>query len=400
MSPRSRSVLARRRGVALLVLAGVLWGTGGLLGSLLGAATGLAPLAVAAYRLGLGGLLVLLAVGGAASVGRGRRPLIGEVAHRGAALQRIGALAALAAAFQACYFTAVGLTSVSLATLVAIGVAPVVVLAVEAGSGRARPGSSTTLVLALIGLALLVGVPQAGHGSLAALAGTATAALAGTGFAVMTLLSTRAVPGLDATFATGAAFTIGGLLLAVPAALTSGLVFPVTVAGAGLLALLAVAPTALAYTAYFRGLGRSDAASTGVIVALLEPLTAAVLAAAVLGERLGVVGTVGALVLAAAVLRATHVDGQKGRQRASLAGRRFVTEPAGGGFSRVSPSSGANPGEAAGPGSGTGRQHGGRRPGWTSGVRPSVAAGRADRSAGSSRGRRASPRRTAARRAR
>ena len=39
-------------------------------------------------------------------------------------------------------------------------------------------------------------------------------------------------------------------------------------------------------------------------MALLEPLTAAVLAAAVLGERLGVVGMVGALGLAAAVLRA------------------------------------------------------------------------------------------------
>ena len=59
----STSTAARRgSGVPLLVLAGIAWGTGGLLGSLLGRETGLSPLAVAAYRLGLGGLLVLIAV--------------------------------------------------------------------------------------------------------------------------------------------------------------------------------------------------------------------------------------------------------------------------------------------------------------------------------------------------
>jgi drug/metabolite transporter, DME family len=305
VSTTSSPVLGRpRHGIALLVVAGVAWGTGGLTGSLLGHASGLSPLAVAAYRLGLGGLLVLLAVGVARLVDRSRRPLLGEIAHRGAALRRIGSIAALAAAFQACYFTAVGLTSVSLATLVAIGVAPVVVITVETVRGRARPGSGTTLVMALVGLALLVGVPQGGQDPLAVVAGTAAAALAGTGFGVMTLLGARPVTGLDASFATGAAFAAGGLLLAVPAALTGGMAFPATVVGAGLLALLVVVPTALAYTAYFRGLNRADAAGTGVVVALLEPLTAAVLAAAVLGERLGVVGTIGALGLAAAVLRA------------------------------------------------------------------------------------------------
>jgi hypothetical protein len=91
-----------------------------------------------------------------------------------------GSIAVLAAAFQACYFTAVGPTSVSLATLVAIGVAPVVVITVETVRGRAPPGSGTTLVLALVGLALLAGVPQGGHDPLAVLAGTASAALAGT----------------------------------------------------------------------------------------------------------------------------------------------------------------------------------------------------------------------------
>jgi drug/metabolite transporter (DMT)-like permease len=59
-----------RPGVPLLVLAGVAWGTGGLLGRLLSRQTGLSALAVAAYRLGLGGLLVLAAVGVLALAGR------------------------------------------------------------------------------------------------------------------------------------------------------------------------------------------------------------------------------------------------------------------------------------------------------------------------------------------
>lgn len=54
MSVSEQPVAAARRtatGLWSLVLAGVLWGTGGLTGSLLAHETGLSPLAVAAYRL-------------------------------------------------------------------------------------------------------------------------------------------------------------------------------------------------------------------------------------------------------------------------------------------------------------------------------------------------------------
>ena len=124
----------------------------------------------------------------------------------------------------------------------------------------------------------------------------------------MTLVGSRSVPGLDPMVATGASFVVGGLLLAVPAAVLGTMAFPVTSAGVGLLALFAVLPTALAYTAYFRGLGAATSPGTGAVLALLEPLTAAMLAAAVLGERLGVTGTAGALLLAVAVLLAARAD--------------------------------------------------------------------------------------------
>ena len=53
---------ARRRsgsGLFYLVVSGLLWGTGGLTGSLLGRAAGLSAIAVAAYRLTAGGLLIV-----------------------------------------------------------------------------------------------------------------------------------------------------------------------------------------------------------------------------------------------------------------------------------------------------------------------------------------------------
>lgn len=68
------------------------------------------------------------------------------------------------------------------------------------------------------------------------------------------------------------------------------------------LVLMAVLSTYLAYFVYYSGL-RTVEASRAVLVATLEPLLAAVLAAVLFGERLGALGVVGgALVLVAATL--------------------------------------------------------------------------------------------------
>jgi DME family drug/metabolite transporter len=278
--------------VPFLVLAGVLWGTGGLLGSLLAGATGLAAPAVATYRLAVGGLLILGFL-----LLTGRRPPRGAAAWR-----RIAATGALAALFQASYFTAVSLTSVSLATLVTIGSAPVLVLlARRRHAGRRQVAA---VALALLGLALLVGLPADGPaspGAGALLAGAAFALLAAAGFAVMSLLAARPVPGLDEATTTGVAFTLGGIVLLPVAVVTSGLGFAADAYSVALLVALGLVPTAVAYTCYFRGL-RSASAGIGVLMALLEPLTAAVLAALVLGDRLGAAGIAGGLLLGAALV--------------------------------------------------------------------------------------------------
>jgi drug/metabolite transporter, DME family len=111
------------------------------------------------------------------------------------------------------------------------------------------------------------------------------------------------VTGLDELTLNGFAFSLGGVaLLPLAAILGGGLGFRPGLASAGLLAALGIGPTAVAYTLYFRGLRRASA-STAALLSLIEPLTAAVLAALVLGNRLSATGIAGAIMLLAAVVR-------------------------------------------------------------------------------------------------
>jgi DME family drug/metabolite transporter len=285
-------------GVSFLVLAGILWGTGGLFGRMLGDVTGLSSLAVATYRLGVGGLLLLgyLLVRGA------------DLPRSRAAWARIAGVGALAALFQVSYFTSVWFTSVSVATLVTIGSSPLLVL-------LARPRSADrsgllAVGLALCGLLLLIGVPSDGGPSTGAvLAGAACALVAAAGFTAMSLIGARPVPGLDAMTTTGLGFSLGGALLAPLAVTTSGLTFAPTSAAIGLLLAFGLVPTAVAYTCYFRGL-RNAPVGVGVLMALLEPVTSAVLSAVLLGDRLGVSGIAGGLLLCAALVLTARGQGR------------------------------------------------------------------------------------------
>lgn len=315
---------ARRRpgtGLLYLVMSGLLWGTGGLTGSLLSRTAGLSSISVAAYRLTVGGVLILVFLG-----------VTGRPWPSGrAAWARITVIGLLAAFYQSCYFTSVSLTSVPLATLVTIGTAPVIVLGTERVTGRGTGNLAVAAAgLALVGLGLLVGLPS-GYGETTVLASAGMAVLAAAGFATITLTASKPVPGLDDLTVTGFGFTIGGLALMPLAATIGGLSFRPGPAVIGLLIALGTAPTAVAYTLYFRGL-RTAAASTAALLSLLEPLTGAVLAAVILGERLSVTGIAGAAILATAVIltvyanRAGDVSGDDGADAQPGAPRQRLAE--------------------------------------------------------------------------
>ncbi|SCG39856.1 DMT family transporter [Micromonospora inositola] len=290
---------ARRSATGLwsLVIAGVLWGTGGPTGSLLAHETGLSPLAVAAYRLAAGGILVLI------WLGLTRQPL-----PRGRhAWARLVVNGLLAAVFQACFFAAVSVTNVSLATLLTIGASPALVLSAERITRRRRIGASmlATVALAVSGLALLVGTPADGITTKDALTGAGLALFSAAGFAAITVIGTRPVAGLDDLAGTGVSFAIGAAVLAPAATVTSSMDFVPTPAAVGLLLLLGIAPTAMAYALYFRGL-RTTAASTAALIALLEPLVATLLATLFLGDRLSSTGLVGAGLITIAIVLNTR----------------------------------------------------------------------------------------------
>ncbi|SFQ34599.1 drug/metabolite transporter, DME family [Amycolatopsis arida] len=289
----SLAVRSRTGSAAALVTAGVLWGTGGLAGALLATHGDLHPLSVATYRLLLGGVLAVLFL---AATG-GLRGLV----TTSPVVRRVLTAGGLLAMFQACYFAAVALTSVSLATMTTIGSVPVFVALATTVRERRRPATPTlvSILAALVGLVLLTGSPDGGddRGTLAA--GLLCALAAGAGFATLTMATRRPVPGLDPLRTTAFGLLTGGVLL-LPLALWLGMALPLRAEALALAVYLGAVPTALAYAAYFRGL-RDASPVLAALSALLEPLTAAVLAAALLGDRLGVGGWCGAALLAGAL---------------------------------------------------------------------------------------------------
>lgn len=294
-SAHTATSVAAPSGFGLLVTAGLLWGTGGVTGSALADATGLGGPAVAAYRIGLGGLLlVLLLLVQRRAVPRGRP-----------AVTRILLTGLLAALFQACYFAGVQLASVSIATLVSIGSAPMFVILTQSVRHHRLPSARQLrpVVLGIAGLAILVIGPGGEDRGPDLLAGTALALAAGAAFAVFTMLGTRPHVGTDAPMVTGYGFLAGGLVLAVGTAPFTTMTFSPTTESLGLLALFALLPTALAYTLYFRGLPHAGAA-TATVVALLEPLTATMLAVLLLGEQVSLPLVFGGALLLTSVIDA------------------------------------------------------------------------------------------------
>ncbi len=186
----------RRPGTGLhyLVISGLLWGTGGLTGSLLSRTAGLSAISVAACRLTTGGVLIVIFL----TVTGRRWP-----ASR-AAWTRITVIGLLAALYQSCYFTAVSLTSVPLATLVTIGLAAIgLLIALGTGPtavaytlyfrGLRSAAASTAALLALLEPltgTILAAVLLGERLSATGIAGAATIATA----VILTVRANRAKP--------------------------------------------------------------------------------------------------------------------------------------------------------------------------------------------------------------
>jgi drug/metabolite transporter, DME family len=278
------------RGLALMALAAISWGTTGSVSAVLAAHAGASPLLVGAARMAVAAPLLL-------ALARAVGPLRIDPADR----WRCVALGLCMAGYQAAYFSAVTLTGIAIAALVAICSSPLLIALLAAATLGERLTARVTVALALgvAGTALLVVGPRtAADLSARFVAGTTLALTAGLAYALYvviakaTLVRTAPLPLAGANFGV-AALVLAPMLIGPEAARQLALGWP-------WLLYLGAVTTAAAYAIYTIGL-RDVPASLAGIVSLLEPLTATLLGVAVFGERLGLAGAVGAVLLLAAL---------------------------------------------------------------------------------------------------
>ena len=312
--PTPSTPSAAARGFPLVVLAALCWGTAGVSGRIVADRTDLGPLDIAWHRMAIGAVVLLA---GYLLTGR-RRPSSPVRLTRPVAV-RLGLVAAGLAVYQLAFFAAVAQAGVSVSTLVALGLAPLLIALGAAALGHGRPDRATftALAVALVGLVLLVGLTAGASAGTAVLVGALLACGSALGYAVVTLAGGDVPAGVPVTLVGFA----GGALLLTPVVLAAGLRVTTEPVALATLVYLGAVPSAAAYALFFRGLQTVPGAVAG-IVTLLEPVTATVLATAFLGERLPLGALAGGLLVLAAVAGLYL-------RRPAVAEREAVAEPHG-----------------------------------------------------------------------
>ena len=297
LSSSSTTSGAARLGLLQICLAAVLWGTGGLAVQLIRQRVSMSVLTISAYRMVIAAVVLVALLVLARRLGRRHRlPLTPRVVLVGLAT----------GAYQALYFAAVVAAGVTVATVVSLALAPVLLTVAEAAHDRRLPSvrHAGGLVAAITGLLLVsTAAAQADTGPhpwwgvlLAVASGTAYAGATAAGQSLTTTAHPLAFT-TSVTCVGALALTPLGLWGARgPAPVWTG--DPVVLL---LLGYLGAATMALAYGLFYAGL-RVTRGSAATMASLLEPVTAALAAVVVLGEPIAVRGVLGtALILLAIV---------------------------------------------------------------------------------------------------
>lgn len=283
------------RGLTEVAAASVLWGTGGLAVQLIRERDALSPISISAWRMVIAAA-VLLAV--LLTLRRGRE--VRDLAR--ARPRQLLAVGVGTAAYQGFYFVSVTQVGVAVSTVVSLGVAPVLLTAAEAVRHRRTPDRARLVVLAaaLTGLVL---VSLAGHQSStgpAPAAGVLLALASGTTYALTTAASGSVSRQASPLVLTSGMTLVGAATLVPCLALVDGPLVTTDPVALAWLAYLGALTMALAYVLLYSGL-RVVAPSTAVTASLVEPVTAAVVAAFVLSEALDAAAVVGILLVLGAV---------------------------------------------------------------------------------------------------
>ena len=286
------------RGVLLVSAAGVVWGTIGPAVQLVHDGSGLSPGAISAYRASF----AVIALVGASAILR-RLPACLALARLGWRRMLVTGLAT--ATFQLLFFVAVVATGVSIATVIALGLAPLLLLVVASVQHRRVPATAQALTTAaaLVGLGLVCLGGGGNEGSNPAL-GILAAIGSGTAYAVATHVGAPRSREPDAlAVATATTLVVAGV------SIPGGLLIahlrgePMTTTDAGswvMLAYLGVVTMAFAYVLLYAGL-RSTTSGSAVVATLLEPVTAVLIAVMLLHEELTAAAVVGTVLILVAI---------------------------------------------------------------------------------------------------
>ncbi len=295
-----------RSGFLFILLAAISWGTVGIVTQTLYRLTATNALSIGFFRLAIATPLL------AAACWLLLRERMFRIARRDLLLMML--LGAMEALYQVCYFSAIAFNGVTVATLITLCTAPVLVALLSTFLTRERPVMVVWLALlsAVGGTVLLVNARVAAPGTSNSLLGPLLALGSALGYAVV-ILCARSLSGkYHALQINTIGFATGAVLLFV-CAFASHLVITYPLAGWLLLGYVGSIPTALAYALFLAGM-RFTPATVASILTLLEPLTAAVLSWILFGERLGPLGIVGACLLLGAILVLALYHGRQSRQ--------------------------------------------------------------------------------------
>jgi drug/metabolite transporter, DME family len=266
------------------------WGTTGSVTTLLIARDGTHPLVIGAARMLLATVILLAAA----------RVFTGPLRIPREDRWRCVAMGLCMAVFQGAYFTAVSMTGIAVAALIAICSTPLMIAALAAVflGERLTGRVAGALGVGIAGTALLIVGPRTGADVSARFAGgAALALLAGLAYALSVVITKAALVRTPPLSLIAVSFAVGTVAFA--PALAAPEAIRQLAAGWLWLLYLGVVTTGVAYALYTIGL-RHVSASVAGVVALLEPLTATLLGVLLFGERLGLLGAAGAALLLAA----------------------------------------------------------------------------------------------------
>lgn len=287
------SHMARAR-LFMVMLASVLWGTGNPVAASIYHLADTNAFSIAFLRMALSAPALLLLC----QFTLGRKAW---TFHRHDLPYMLGA-GALVALYQVAFYASLPKIGVSIATVLALCSAPVLVAVMSAFITRERPTTITLIALAcaLAGTILLVNVEPSRQQS-NVLGGVALALLAGFLYAINTLVGRKLGSGgrVHPLQTASVGFTFGALVLLV-IALVSGLVLAYPFQGWLRLSYLGLLPTAVGYGLFYSGM-RTTSAAAASIATLLEPLTSTIIAVTLLNEPLSSQALLGSALLVVAM---------------------------------------------------------------------------------------------------